>query len=55
MNKELLIKRISDLNEDVKKHQNAIYAIIGAIQDCEHWLKQLEEPKKENTEEQKNG
>ncbi len=54
MNKELLEKRILELQENRKSHTDNIKhseaninAIVGAIQDCEHWLSVIDESEKQ--------
>lgn len=52
MNKESIEKRIQDLQAGQAQSFNEFQAYSGAIQDCKHWLSQLE---KDNTEEKTDG
>lgn len=44
---EMLEKRIELLMTERDHLQAQVHAFTGAIQDCEYWLKQLEEEKKD--------
>lgn len=41
MNKEAIEKRLAELKEQLKSVEANGNALVGAIQDCEYWLAQL--------------
>jgi septal ring factor EnvC (AmiA/AmiB activator) len=43
MNKAQLEKRIAELQKSLEQVQANGNALVGAIQDCNYWLKQLEQ------------
>ena len=47
IDKEALEKRLVELRKELEQLQNNGNALIGAIQDCEYWLAQLESEDKE--------
>ena len=47
MTKEAIEKRIEELKKQLEQVQANGNALIGAIQDCEYWLKELEKQKEE--------
>ena len=49
MNKEAINKQIETLMTQGKQLEVQLHMINGALQDCQHWLKELE--KSESTEE----
>jgi prefoldin subunit 5 len=44
MNKEQLEQRIQQLSQEAEQLKANLAATIGAIQDCHHWLQQLDQP-----------
>ena len=44
MNKEQLIARINLLSQEAEQLRNNLTATVGAIQDCNYWLAELEKP-----------
>ena len=44
MNRELLEKRLVELVEQRDQMIANINLVLGAIQDCEYWLSQIDEP-----------
>ena len=42
MDKERIERRIADLQKQFEQVQANGNALVGAIQDCEYWLKQVE-------------
>lgn len=53
MNKEAIEKRISELRKTLEQLQANGNAVIGAIQECEYWLRILAEGAKKVTEKKK--
>ena len=47
MTKEQIESRLNELRQEKERTALMIHVIDGAIQDCEYWLKKLEEPKKD--------
>ena len=50
MTKDKLETRIKTLENERDQMKNAIHIYDGAIQDCKHWLSQLEAPVEEAPE-----
>jgi len=50
MSKEQLEKRIAELQASLKQVEANGNALIGAISECEYWLKVLGAQEKENAE-----
>lgn len=46
MDKEKILKRIDDLHRDRLNHEKMQILLDGALQDCNHWLKELEKEEK---------
>ena len=44
MNKQQLIDRINQLSQEAEQIKGNLAATIGAIQDCQYWLQELEKP-----------
>jgi hypothetical protein len=42
MNVEQVKKRLEDLQAQAKQQEAVLFQISGAIQDCHHWLTELE-------------
>jgi hypothetical protein len=42
MNVEQVKKRLEDLQAQAKQQEAVLFQISGAIQDCNHWLTELE-------------
>jgi hypothetical protein len=49
MNKEVIGKRLATLKEQLKQIEANGNALVGAIQDCEYWLAELEKAEAEST------
>ena len=47
MNKEQLIARINQLSQEAEQIKGNLAATIGAIQDCQYWLAELDKPAEE--------
>jgi hypothetical protein len=45
MNKEKLEKRLVELEAQLRQIENNGNAVIGAIQECQYWLAQIEQSK----------
>ena len=52
MNKEKIQDRIKTLETEREQLRQTLVAYEGALQDCQHWLKEIEadEPKEEEKE-----
>ncbi len=48
MTKEKILERIKLLENEKEQVKATVIAYEGAIQDCRHWLQQLEEPTVKN-------
>ena len=49
MNREAIGKRLAALKEQLKQVEANGNALVGAIQDCEYWLAELEKAEAEST------
>ena len=47
MTKEQLTTRIQQLSQEAEQMKNNLAATIGAIQDCQDWLNELDKPVEE--------
>lgn len=47
MDKEKLENRIQELTQEKEKHAILIHMINGAIQECDNWIKKIEQNKSE--------
>jgi hypothetical protein len=51
MDKETIEKRLTELKKSLEQVTANGNALVGAIQECEYWLKRAEEEEKEKTDE----
>jgi bifunctional pyridoxal-dependent enzyme with beta-cystathionase and maltose regulon repressor activities len=49
MNKEKILERIKTLEIDKENAKASFIACEGALQDCQHWLKELDKNVEDNT------
>ena len=46
MTKEKIEKRKAELLQQIEQVKNQYNALLGAVQDCDYWLKEIKEIKK---------